>query len=112
MDQGTAKNNGEIEGEWIDRVDGGIITKAGETGRAIEFIDETATGEWSCVRVPFIDALNSPNYTISCWAQYTREEPTWGYFFWADGEVWPVELEDRLGELFRAHARALPAVAP
>ena len=42
FDQGTAGNNGAIEGEWVDRVDGGIITTEGETGRAVEFIDETA----------------------------------------------------------------------
>ncbi len=95
IDQGTAKNNGSIEGPMIERVNEGIVKREGETGRAIEFIDETSNGEWDLVRVPFIDAFNSPNYTISIWGMYTREEPTWGYMFWADGEYWPQDVEDR-----------------
>lgn len=95
IDQGTAKNNATIEGPMIERVNEGIIKSAGETGKSIEFVDETGTGEWDLVRVPFIDAFNSPNYTISIWGMYTRETPTWGYFFWASGEAWPEEVKDR-----------------
>ena len=93
-DKGTAGNNGEIVGEWIDRVEGGIITKAGETGRSIEFFEESAFGELSYVFVPFEDYMNSYNYTLSAWVQRVGD-PNWGYLFWADGEVWEPDLMDR-----------------
>ena len=94
IDEGTAANNGEIVGAWIDRVNGGIITKAGDTGKCIEFIEENAFGELAYVLVPYKDYLNSPNYTLSAWVQYIGD-PNWGYLFWADGDVWEPDLMDR-----------------
>lgn len=95
QDQGTAGNNGEIIGDWIDRVDEGIITKPGESGRSIEFTEQDGFGQLSYVLVPYLDALNSTDYTISTWMLYTGEAPNWGYLFWADGEVWEPPVVDR-----------------
>ncbi len=94
QDQGTAGNNGEIVGDWIDRVDVGIVTKPGETGKCLEWIEENAFGELSYVLLPYQEFMNSDNYTLSCWMQYTAE-PNWGYLFWADGDFWTPEVEDR-----------------
>ena len=94
-DQGTAGNDGEIVGDLIDRVNEGIVTKPGETGRSIEFIEQDAFGELCYVLVPYQDVLNAPNYTISTWMLYTGETPNWGYLFWADGDVWEPPLMDR-----------------
>lgn len=95
IDQGTAGNNGEIIGAGIDRVNEGIVTRAGETGHAIEFTEQNAFGELTYVFVPYQDVLNAPNYTISTWMLYTGETPNWGYLFWADGDVWEPPLMDR-----------------
>ncbi len=94
-DQGTAGNNGEMVGAWIDRVEGdGIITKPGETPRAIEFVEEDAFGELCYVLVPFQEYMNSPNYTLSTWMKYTGTA-NWGYLFWADGDIYTPDPEDR-----------------
>ncbi len=97
IDQGTAKNNAEIVDDpgVLERVNEGIVTRPGETGRAIEFVEQDGFGQLCYVNVPFIDALNSPNYTISCWILYTGESTNWGYLFWADGDVWEPEVMDR-----------------
>jgi len=95
LDGGTAANNGEIVGGWIDRVEGGIVTKAGETGKCIEFVEEDSFGELTYVLVPYQEYLNAPNYTLSTWMLYTGESPSWGYLFWADGLTYTPELEDR-----------------
>lgn len=94
IDQGTAGNNGEMIGAWIDRADGGIITRAGESGKCIKFPEENAFGELAYVFVPYRDYMNSPDYTLSAWVQYTGT-PNWGYLFWADGDVWEPDLMDR-----------------
>ncbi len=94
-DQGTAGNNGEIVGAWIDRVEGdGIITKPDETPHAIEFIEENAFGELTYVLVPYQEYMNSPNYTLSTWMKYSGDA-NWGYLFWADGETYEPEIVDR-----------------
>lgn len=97
IDQGTAQNNGEIVDEFgvLERVADGIITRPGEAAHAIEFVEQDAMGQLGYVRVPFIDNLNAPSYTISCWMLYTGENTNWGYLFWADGEFWEPDVVDR-----------------
>jgi hypothetical protein len=87
IDQGTAGNNGTLEGDAITRADIGIVDKAGDPAHCVEFTGDAFTG-MGYVQVPYRDYLNSPNYTLSAWVQWVGD-PNWGYVFWADGDVWP-----------------------
>ena len=94
-DGGVAGNNGEIMGVEVERANGGIVTRAGEADGCLEWLGTGLGGELGYVMVPFMEFMNSPNYTLSIWMQYTGEEPDWGYLFWADGEMWEPAVADR-----------------
>ncbi|MBN1996212.1 T9SS type A sorting domain-containing protein [candidate division KSB1 bacterium] len=94
VDQGTAANNGEIVGDWIDRTEGGIFTKEGDGKGCLEWTEENAMGELAYVYVPYQEFMNSPDYTLSTWMMYNGT-PNWGYLFWADGDIWEPDLADR-----------------
>ncbi len=94
-DQGTAGNDGEIVGDWIARDSVGVVTKEGEGRGCLWWYEENGFGELSYVLVPYADYMNSPNYTLSTWMMYTGAEPNWGYLFWADGDWWEPDIQDR-----------------
>ncbi len=80
IDQGTAANNGEIVGDWVERSEGGIITKEGDGTGCLEWIEENAFGELSYVYLPYREFMNSSDYTLSAWIMYNGE-PNWATFF-------------------------------
>jgi|GEM_PF-2721353 len=94
-DQGTAGNDGEIVGEWIARDSVGVITKEGDGRGCLWWYEENAFGALSYVLVPYAEYMNSPDYTLSTWMMYTGAEPNWGYLFWADGDWWEPDIQDR-----------------
>jgi len=92
-DEGSAANNGTLEGDAIQRVENGIVTKKGDPAHCVEFTGDAFTG-MGYVLVPYKDYLNSPNYTLSAWVEWIGDA-NWGYVFWADGITWPEEKKGR-----------------
>ncbi|MDZ7317039.1 MAG: T9SS type A sorting domain-containing protein [candidate division KSB1 bacterium] len=96
IDQGSAANHGEIvdNSGLLVRTTGGIFSKPADGRGCIEFAEFNAFGELCYVRIPYKPFLNSPNYTLSAWIQYSGT-PNWGYIFWMGGDVWPEDPMER-----------------